>query len=312
MERLSYAVAKYTPDLLRQEPRNIGVFVSSTDRVVARFLGETQPGVLTTSLLPKDLFNDPDLYGEWHDYWRRTLRRLANLESGVSVLEVIQQKLIKNEGHAFAVARGGEFDPEPDQTLEDVVEYLFTRLVIPKAELTMPDEEAQAIGAPGKSGPLVRRIRSEFKRLGILEGHRKGQRTNANLFVKHPVRVDVPVFGINPIPHVPDFVQTNGCRYVMEQIDFSIQTLLRARDHAMHSQYILSDIAEAAQTRPDTSGRVKPIAIVNRTTQQVHDIQDYVEAALSNIPGIEMIRWDRPEEQRRFLEERRSIAEVTT
>jgi hypothetical protein len=300
MERVIFALAQYTPDLLRQEPRNIGVFVASSTRVLGRFLGEDESGIVRPARLPVDMFIDVDLYIDWHQYWSGLLQR--ELAHGTA-FDFVQHRLIRNKRKAFAVVNGGEYDANPDETLESIAASLFKRLV-----LTEPAETARLSTSASEvaGGYLGRRLLSEFKRIGILERSRGSE----NLFVRHPVRPKVSVKGLNPVPHTADFYQENGRRYVMEHVDFSIQTLGRARDHAMLSHYILADIAHAAEFQSDELPPVHPIAIVNRIAASDSRIQDYALAALASVPGLQIVYWDRDDERKRFLEERRSVAEV--
>jgi hypothetical protein len=299
MEHVIFALAQYIPDLLRQEPRNIGVLVADDSRVLARFLGEDSAGVLSLKSIPEDLFNDIDLYLDWHEYWSSQIR---NTPSGIGET-FLRERLIRNKGKAFAVVHGGEYEPDDEKTLEQIAAVLFARLVQSDPGAATGDN---ALSMERRGGYLGRRIASELRRIGILEG----AKTSENLFVRHPVRAKVPVFGMNPVPHTPDFYQENGRRYVMEQVDFSVQTLARARDHAMYAQYILADIVESVQNLDVEDCPLYPIAIVNRVPRTNGPMQEYALAALSSIPRIEMVYWDRDEERRRFLEERRAVAEV--
>lgn len=301
MERVIFALAQYTPDLLRQEPRNIGVFVASHTRVLGRFLGEDESGVVRLTHLPTGMFNDIELYVDWHQYWTRILREGIAEGSG---FDLVQQRLVRNKRKAFAVVAGGEYDASPNETLESIAAYLFERLVLAEpAESVRVSVSAKEVSG----GYLGRRLLAEFKRIGILEA----SKTAENLFVRHPVRPKVMVKGLNPVPHTADFYQENGRRYVMEHVDFSVQTLSRARDHAMLSHYILADIAQAAEYQSDDLPPVHPIAIVNRVAASESTVQEYTLAALASVQSLQIVYWDREEERKQFLEERRSIAEVT-
>jgi hypothetical protein len=295
MERIKYALAQYMPDLLRQEAKNIGVFVADQDRVLARFVGEDAVGILTLGQIPTNLFNDVDLYLDLHEHWRT----LIDSETGGSRL--LDQEIIRNKGKAFSVIRGGEYEPNGDKSLEEITEHLFARMVASSSDLAGPS----ARSVDSSRGYLGRRLATEFRKLGILESAKESD----SLFVRHPVRSRVPILGTNPLPHTPDFYQENGRRYVMEQVDFSVQTLARARDRAMYSQYMLHDIVSAAEPFQEGTLSTQPIAIVNRIKDS--PIQDYALSAIATVPGIAIVYWDREEERRRFLEERRAVAEIS-
>jgi len=301
MERVIFALAQYTPDLLRQEPRNIGVFVAGDNRILGRFLGEDEAGVVRIAGIPSEIFNDVDLYLDWHDHWTGLL--CSGWEQG-DARTFLLERLIRNKGKAFAVVHGGEYDSDQEQSLEEIASHLFARLVLPERV-----ERVSGTAASGEltGGYLGRRLVTEFRKIGILETSSSSE----NLFVRHPVRPRVPVQGLNPVPHTADFYQENGHRYVMEHVDFSIQTLVRARDHAMLSHYILADVVQAAQTDAAELPPLHPIAIVNRVASNANMVQDYALAALASVPRIQIVYWDRDEERKQFLDERRAIAEVT-
>lgn len=293
MEPLTFALAQYVPDLLRQEPRNVGVLVADASRIVTRFLGEEEPGRLSRARIPAGLFHDVDLYAQWHAHWTRRAR--TGPEPG-RAREYLAGFLVANRGAAFSVVYGGEHVAPADGALKAVARELFERLVQPA------EEAAAAPGDERRATYLGRAMVAEFQRIGILE---RGAATSS-LFVRHPVRWNVPVYGTNPLPHHPDFVQDNGVRWVIEQVDFSVRTAARARDHAMHSVYILRDLHEA---RGASALEIRPVVVANRAARRDAPFQDYALAALADVPGVSMVYWDRPEERARFLEERRAVAE---
>src|SRR5262245_34785589 len=96
MNTLRYAVAKYVPDLLRQEPRNIGVFVIGNEDAASRLLGETSSGALDLRRVP--FVNDRSVYAEWYAYWKAIVtRRPQNL----------WDELMVDKTGAYAVWPGG-------------------------------------------------------------------------------------------------------------------------------------------------------------------------------------------------------------
>jgi hypothetical protein len=61
-------VAKYTPNILRMEPRNAGIVAWLPERVVAKFLGEQPDGrVIPPAIVPKESRHE---YRAWISYWR--------------------------------------------------------------------------------------------------------------------------------------------------------------------------------------------------------------------------------------------------
>jgi hypothetical protein len=73
-----YTVAKYIPDVLRNEPRNIGVLLWTPDGAAARFLGEKPeaPGEVNEAAVPP-FVSSPHAYKEWVRYWRRELSKVT-------------------------------------------------------------------------------------------------------------------------------------------------------------------------------------------------------------------------------------------
>jgi uncharacterized protein YuzE len=69
-----YLLAKYTPDLMRNEPRNVGVVAWSPEGVEARFLGETpgRPGEVGEGTVPP-FARSASAYRQWVRYWRKEL-----------------------------------------------------------------------------------------------------------------------------------------------------------------------------------------------------------------------------------------------
>lgn len=70
-----FLVAKYVPDRLRMEPRNIGVVLWTPERVLARFRGESidQPGQVDGRAVR--FTNDTRIYKRWIRYWRQELSK---------------------------------------------------------------------------------------------------------------------------------------------------------------------------------------------------------------------------------------------
>jgi hypothetical protein len=72
-----YTIAKYIPDVFRNEPRNIGVLLWTPDGTAARFLGEKPdtPGEVDEAAVPK-FVSSAHAYKEWVRYWRRELSKV--------------------------------------------------------------------------------------------------------------------------------------------------------------------------------------------------------------------------------------------
>jgi hypothetical protein len=67
-----YIVAKYVPELLRNEPRNVGVIVWTPEKVDARFWGENGGGDVDGRKVPEWVQSQPT-YKEWVHFWRNCI-----------------------------------------------------------------------------------------------------------------------------------------------------------------------------------------------------------------------------------------------
>lgn len=77
MNRPKYLVAKYIPDMLRMEPRNIGVIVlPGNGTVEARFTAEnpTRAGDVDNSKVPS-FVTSRSAYCQWIQFWRWELEK---------------------------------------------------------------------------------------------------------------------------------------------------------------------------------------------------------------------------------------------
>ena len=82
-----YLLAKYIPDPLRMEPRNIGVVLWAEGNVAARFVGESDSPD-SGSRLPRRLgLPDRQVYKKWVQYWREQMER-PSLTRGADGLTV--------------------------------------------------------------------------------------------------------------------------------------------------------------------------------------------------------------------------------
>jgi len=135
MTQARYMLAKYIPDLLRVEPRNVGVILWSPAGVVAQFLAEksSKPGEVDGRRIPS-FISSHAAYRQWVQYWRTELRqneiespsrpaRKAN-RSSPEYLDVLADS---NKGN-FVLTEGGQL---LDQVTDphDALKYLFSNLV---------------------------------------------------------------------------------------------------------------------------------------------------------------------------------------
>jgi hypothetical protein len=118
-----FLIAKYIPDVFRNEPRNIGVVLWTPDGVAARFLGEKPdaPGVVDESAIPPFIASAV-AYKQWVRYWRR---ELAKADGTPESLETIRQTGASN----YLLADGGIVNPLSTPHLPTLLSQLFQQLV---------------------------------------------------------------------------------------------------------------------------------------------------------------------------------------
>lgn len=119
---IEWAVAKWVPDLSRNEPVNIGVLLWLDGNVHTRFLGqsdETIDGRQLTGIGP--IRPDIDLYRQWVRYWRRAGEKGRTLES----------LLRRRAGDTFYVEPAGARAPVGGESPRGVLDDLYRRLVEP-------------------------------------------------------------------------------------------------------------------------------------------------------------------------------------
>lgn len=302
--KIAYFLVRHVPDVLRNEPRNIGVILAHDDQLVARFVGEASPDSLDLRRVPHALIPDRQLFAEWHHFWRGKLKATAH-SSPNAVLE----ELVRASTPAYSVVTGGDWHEDSTASVEAIADSLFRRVVDRNAPSFPTVDEEGTAQVPQtikrRSVDFGDAIQREFAKLQILE-----LAESRELFFNHLVRVDARVRGTNPVAHVPRFLQDNGRRYVMEQVDFAVRDEESAREHAAYAAYMLGDIAKANTPIPS-----EPIAVVNRVSSEASTgeaalAQQYGLAVLSEHPEVRIVAWDDLDERRRFLEERVSVARL--
>ncbi len=129
-----YLLAKYIPDLMRQEPRNIGVVLWSQEGVEARFIAEKEYREIDGRSIPS-FVSSPSAYRQWIEYWREQISsdeiqdpraQKTARKSSDQFLEVLK---LSNKGN-FVLADGGILmEPVTSSELPTVTNELFTSLV---------------------------------------------------------------------------------------------------------------------------------------------------------------------------------------
>lgn len=270
-----YWVAKYTSDLFRDEPRNVGVIVHLEDKIRACFLGESEDRQIDGRKLRGLPY--PDVYRQWIEYWRSKIDE-NDLES-----------IIESGKSQYCITEGGEVDDVGTDAIEDVTAYLYTTLISEGGFSQALAREEESVEEVSLS--LEDDISSEFLRMNLLE--------NVPLLVPHPIERSIPIKGAR-LEYRPTFIQRNERLYIMEPVDFTIPQKRRSRDHAGWSAYMFYDIRKSCS-------EADPIAIVKYT--DVDQENDDVVTGLNVLSNeSRVINWLSDDQRANFLEERKAIS----
>lgn len=278
--KAQYWTVQYIDDIFRNEPRNIGVIVRIGDEIDARFVGETGTGDIDGRRLK--LFKYPEVYREWHHYWRRMIKRGS------------MDKLIRQTESNFRVSQGGLVTDIGTDGTDAVVNYLYSLLISEKGfSEALKEEEDNRQDESEK--PLENEVLNIFLERGLVSDS-----SEPDLFIKSPIRRNSIVEGSSCKIHRPAFVQENGRLYVMETADFAASRKRRQRDHAGLVAYMFKDIRLRL---PDAEA----IALVRvREADLTNDDVDYGLQLLKAEARI--VDWHNRSQRDKFLEEREEVA----
>ncbi len=298
MREARYAVAKHTPDLIRQEPRNVGVFLQWRGRTHARFLGQTKSGGIDRRVIRSKVL-EPDVYEQWVSFW------LAEIEKH-SVYDPIARREVRTGDHLFfeylshmskenfAIVEGGAVGRTLEaDTAEDILSFLFASLVGEGG--FQAAVAATALEGEEEDGVLRADVSRAFKDLGILG------RADEELIHPHFVIPGLEISGTLPVPHRPDFVQRNGRTYVMATADFALAQKIRQQEHAGAAAFVFGDLKAAH------GDRVETISICRMDSQEDARVR-WAVAALRK-QADRFVDWDDDGSREAFLLERVKLAQ---
>jgi hypothetical protein len=180
---IRYLLARYTDDLTRNEPINVGVIVYDGTRALARFDGE-DPRTQTIDLRRvRHRITGSNTYRAWVAYWRRGLTEPAVLAPQLAGAQpgdpAVIEFLLGLGGDEFSLIRGGEivFDGD-ERSLEATLRDLYERLVRapePDAPPSLRDKSEQAMRLAGVPLDDADRFRTRPKIPLNVEGHMQEQ-----------------------------------------------------------------------------------------------------------------------------------------
>ena len=270
-----YWLAKYVEDPLRNETRNVGVFVEKDGVIAARFIGERDDLVFDARKLGAK-FSHPSVYTQWRNYWREQLAK--------SDMSTVLEASTSN----YFVQLGGEVADVDGDAATEVCQFLFDLLVGGgplNAYQWQTDDESVALSSD---------IVAAFDHLGIL-AH------DGQLFARHPVLREQPVTG-HHVTHTPSFSQRNGKLYIFDHIDLSGSRPNKIKERAGFLGYMFSDI-RAREKNVETYSIVRP-ADDDGTPHPISYARDVLGSELK------IVNWSDDRERQAFLADRRRVADA--
>lgn len=128
-----FIIAKFIPDVFRNEPKNIGVIVWSPQGVAARFFGERAPGDIDGRSVRHGCA-DTGAYKQWITYWRECLNQeiIEPVRGGTPVARTSKEFLDVLCGESvgqFFLEDGGEAATAAADSLQICVDDLYRRIV---------------------------------------------------------------------------------------------------------------------------------------------------------------------------------------
>jgi hypothetical protein len=271
-----YWIAKYVEDPFRNEPRNVGIMISSADGWCARFAGERDDCTVDGRRLQS--FKYAEVYKQWLQYWREQI-------ASENIDEIVGAKTAN-----YYVAYGGEVSDTGTDSAEAICKFLYGLLVS-----DAPVMEAFELTTEGDTErQLLQDVSATFSEWDILADH-------PSLTIRHPIRRKQPVRGLH-VTHEPSFSQKNGKLYIFEPIDFNSHKPKLLKERAGFMAYMFTDIRQA-----QTPGGLEAYSIVRPKEGDENDAIEYARAVLSGESHI--INWADKDVQDQFLRTQRTIAE---
>jgi hypothetical protein len=273
-----YWVAKYVDDPFRNEPRNVGIVVSTPDGFAARFAGERDDLSIDERRLKR--FKYAAVYLQWRDYWREQVRN----ENVAEILSATTQN--------YYVVPGGEVsDTGADHPIA-ICNFLYNLLVSDASVM----EAFELATESDAERDLSLDVSQTFAEWDILAD-------GPTLHVRHPIKKKQPIRGNHAgVVHEPSFSQQNGKLYLFEAIDFNAKKPKLLRERAGFMAYMFSDIRLALKSDMEAFSIVRP-----PSDGVEGDAIEYAGTVLKGESTI--INWADASLRDKFLRERLAVAE---
>lgn len=167
----TFVLAKFCPDVMRNEPRNVGVILQMpSGSVWARFLGDGRGDRLNGSQPP--WLRASTGYPEWHTYWRRALREGVKTAGGIvlpSSPEFLAALCARSKNSFRLGDRGAVLERVAEAAAGELLHFLFATLVAtPQSEEAVRAGEALPAGDEAEMERRQRWLAQELRtyRLG--------------------------------------------------------------------------------------------------------------------------------------------------
>ena len=280
-ESAEYLIVQWIPNILRHEPKNVGVIVLSPNGPAARFYGENgHPGKIHKTIAKK--ITHHDIYSQWVTYWREQLR------TGNGSLK---ESLTQSRGGDYEVIFGGSVEDIGQDSAKDVCDYLFGLLVDEPQEAKESEVEEDSDIKDRGSEALVKNITSALKKIDVLA---------SNVHVPHPVKIGA-IIGGKQAAHQPTYSQSaQGTLFVMESVSFRTSNRNLSRNRAFYAAKMFEDIC-------NSNASSAPIAMVYATEADLADPKvQYPMGFLKETSTV--VNWMIPEQRREWLNDRKKYA----
>lgn len=129
-----YLIAKYIPDLIRNEPRNIGVILWSESKTVARFWASDHHGDMDKRKIPSWI-SPESTYVQWVKTWFRLInqnemRFIGEGKIAKSTSSEFTKALLTSSNGNYILQEGGEiFEEINEKNILGALDYLYRTLV---------------------------------------------------------------------------------------------------------------------------------------------------------------------------------------
>jgi hypothetical protein len=214
MGRPTYLIAKFVPDLFRNEPVNVGVIVWIDGRVESKFIAQRPDGEIDGRFLPREIKNHTHVYKQWIDTWRKWTAKdkispighsEVFLRGDAKFMEALQST---GKGNYILESGGEILEDIISSNIGEVVEHLFIRLVEAKEK----EDEHQT----------VQQVRD-----GLLNDANVS--FDSRIKTDQPVEIKLGTKTIHPEFHV--YIGNGTPLYLAQVVDLNIQAK-KARSNA--------------------------------------------------------------------------------